>query len=144
MPLAVVILVLTLLAGCIPGTQGEARRQLRIGDAEWSVLVAGPDGMRHRDGFDGADGMLFDLGRVVDPGSVVFVMDEVRIPLDIAWFSDTGALVGTASMAPCPGESCPTYGAPGPYRWAIEAPPGAFDGMDPSDRLEIDPSGAGG
>ncbi len=144
MPLAVAILVLTLVAGCSPGTAGDARRPVRIGDAEWTVVVAGADGMRRRDSFDGADGMLFDLGEDVDPGSVVFVMDGVRFPLDVAWFSDAGALVGTASMAFCPEEPCPTYAAPGPYRWAIEAPPGAFDDLDPSDRLEVDPSGAGG
>ncbi len=138
------ILVLILAAGCVPGHPGDDRRIVRIGDTEWTVLVAGDDGMRGRDGFDGADGMLFDLGEDVDPGSVVFVMDGVRFPLDIAWFSDAGALVGIASMAVCPEEPCPTYAAPGAYRWAIEAAPGAFDGLDPGDRLEIGPSGAGG
>ncbi len=144
MPLAVALLILTLVAGCVPGSSSGDRQAIRVGGAEWTVLVAGDDGMRHRDGFDGADGMLFDLGEDVDPGSVVFVMDGVRFPLDIAWFSDTGALVGVASMAICPVEPCPTYAAPGPYRWAIEAPPGAFDDLDPSDRLEVGSSRTGG
>ncbi len=145
MPVVLSILILAVLAGCVPGpATTEARRSVRVGGAAWTVLVAGADGMRHRDDFDGADGMLFDLGGNVDPGSVVFVMDGVRLPLDIAWFDEAGALVGTASMALCPEEPCPTYAAPGPYRWAIEAPPGAFDDLDPAGRLEIGPSGAGG
>jgi uncharacterized membrane protein (UPF0127 family) len=117
---------------------------VRIGDTDWTVIVAGDDGMRHRDDFDGADGMLFDLGGDVDPGSVVFVMDGVRFPLDIAWFSEAGDLVGTAAMALCPDDPCPTYAAPGRYRWAIEAPPGAFSDLAPDDRLVVSPSGAGG
>lgn len=140
---ALAILVLTLVAGCVPGISDDARHVVRIGDTDWTLLLAGRDGMRHRDGFDGADGMLFDFDQDVDPGSVVFVMDGVRFPLDIAWFTDAGELVGTASMALCLEEPCPTYAAPGRYRWAIEAPPGAFLDLDPGDRLEISPSGAG-
>ena len=146
MPLAmlVVILATTLVVGCLPGSSGDDRREVTIGAAGWTVLIAGDDGMRRRDDFGGADGMLFDLGRDVDPGSVVFVMDGVRFPLDIAWFTDAGALVGVASMTPCDAEPCPTYAAPGPYRWAVEAPAGAFDDLDAGDRLDVGPSGAGG
>lgn len=143
MPLAVALLVLALVTGCGPSPSRDDRQVVRIGGEAWTVLVAGDDGMRSRDDFDGADGMLFDLGRDVDPGSIVFVMDGVRFPLDIAWFTDAGALVGVASMATCPEEPCPTYAAPGPYRWAVEAPPGAFDDLGDADRLEVGPSGAG-
>jgi uncharacterized membrane protein (UPF0127 family) len=142
--MAAVILVLSLVAGCVPGSSSDTRHVVRLGDAEWTLLLAGPDGMRHRDDFGGADGMLFDLDEDVDPGSVVFVMDGVRFPLDIAWFTDAGALVGIASMALCPEAPCPAYAAPGPYRWAVEAPPGAFDDLDPADLLDVSPSGAGG
>jgi uncharacterized membrane protein (UPF0127 family) len=141
--LLVLVVVAAVITGCIPGARSDARRVVLIGDAEWTLLLAGRDGMRDRDDFDGADGMLFDMDQDVDPGSVMFVMDRVRFPLDIAWFTDAGALVGTASMPRCPEKPCPAHAAPGPYRWAIEAPPGAFDDLDPGDRLEIDPSGAG-
>jgi uncharacterized membrane protein (UPF0127 family) len=142
-PLAAVILVLGLVAGCATGSTSDARHVVRLGDAEWTLLLAGSEGMRDRDDFGGTDGMLFDLDRDVDPGSVVFVMDGVRFPLDIAWFSDAGELVGVASMTPCQAQPCPTYTAPGRYRWAIEAPPGAFDDLDVTDRLDVSPSGAG-
>jgi uncharacterized membrane protein (UPF0127 family) len=141
---ALAVVVAGLITACAPAGSGDARSVVRVGDREWTVLLAGPDGMRHRDGFDGADGMLFDLDQDVDPGSVAFVMDGVRFPLDIAWFTDAGALVGVASMAVCPAEPCPTYAAPGRYRWAIESPPGSFDHLDPADRLVVNPSGAGG
>jgi uncharacterized membrane protein (UPF0127 family) len=123
--------------GCGP-TSEDDRVSVRLGDAAWTVLLAGPDGMRSLPGFDGADGMLFDLERDVAPGSVVFVMDDVTIPLDIAWFSAEGDLVGTSSMVPCPAVPCPTYAPDVPFRWAIEAPPGAFDDMASSDRLVVD------
>jgi uncharacterized membrane protein (UPF0127 family) len=112
------------------------RIEIRVGGEPWSVERAGSDGMRGRAGFDGADAMLFDQGAEVDPGSVVFVMDGVTIPLDIAWFDAAGDLVGTASMAACPAAPCPRYVAPAPFRWALEAPPGAFDGLSADARLD--------
>ena len=56
--------------------------------------------MRRRTDFGGADGMLFDLGRVVGASAVGFVMDGVTIPLAIAWFDGDGLLVGTAVDGP--------------------------------------------
>jgi uncharacterized membrane protein (UPF0127 family) len=64
-------------------------------------------------------------------------MDGVAMPLDIAWFDGDGVLIGTAEMTPCPAEPCPRYTAPGPYRWALEAPPGAFGDLSPGARLEV-------
>ena len=103
------------------------------------LLVGGRDGMRGMADFRGADGMLFDLGRPVEPEAIVWVMDRVVIPLDIAWFDDAGRLVGTSSMTPCPAEPCPTYVAPATYRWAVEAPTGAFDDLPDHAVLEIVP-----
>jgi uncharacterized membrane protein (UPF0127 family) len=93
--------------------------------------------MRGRAGFDGADGMLFDHGAEVDPEAIVYVMDGVAFPLDIAWFDGDGLLVGIASMATCPAEPCPHYASPGPFRWAVEAPVGAFTDLPPAARLEL-------
>lgn len=103
----------------------------------WTLLAATPDGMRGLDGFGDADGMLFDRGRVVDPGSVFFVMDGVAFPLAIAWFDGDGRLVGTATMATCPAEPCPRHAAPEPFRWAVEAPVGSFDDLPAGARLEV-------
>ena len=132
---ATVAASLVLLAGCAVEAVGPDRTEVRIDDEPWVVLIAGPDGMRGRSGFDGADGMLFDQGRDVPPGAVLFVMDRVDVPLDIAWFDDDGSLVGVDAMAVCEAEPCPRYAAPGPFRWAIEAEPGAFDHLTGDERL---------
>ncbi len=121
-----------------PTPTADARVTVHVGEAPWEVLVAGPDGMRRRTDFGGADGMLFDLGRVVGASAVGFVMDGVTLPLAIAWFDGDGLLVGTAVMAPCAASPCPVTRAPGRYRWAIEAPVGAFDDVSPDARLRLD------
>jgi uncharacterized membrane protein (UPF0127 family) len=120
-------------------TTSTDRFVVRLGARPLTVLRAGRDGMRGRSDFDGADGMLFDLGREVEPRAIVFVMDGVAFPLDIAWFRADGGLAGTATMDVCPTEPCPRYAAPGPYRYAIEAPVGGLAGLGPTDRLEIAP-----
>lgn len=134
----VALLAIALLDGCVMSATD--RVAVRIDGEPWTVVMAPDDGrgMRGRVGFDGADGMLFDQGRDVDPTAVVFVMDGVSIPLDIAWFSTAGGLVGLTSMEPCPAEPCPRYEAPAPFRWAIEAPSGAFDGLTPGSRLTLE------
>lgn len=127
---AVLIIVVAVLAGGCRGSSGPTCcLTVGIGGEAWDLLLADRDGMRGMTGFQGADGMLFDFDADIDASAVVFVMDGVAFPLDIAWFTDSGELVGTASMAVCPAKPCPTYAAPGPYRWAIEAPPGAFDAL---------------
>lgn len=114
-------------------------RVVTIDGSSWRVLTASEDGMRGQADFGDADGMLFDMRSEVAPGAVAFVMDGVAIPLDIAWFSADGRHVGTVPMAPCAAEPCQRYVAPGPFRWAIEAPPGAFDGLKVGARLAIVP-----
>jgi uncharacterized membrane protein (UPF0127 family) len=78
------------------------------------------------------------MGRAVDPAAIAFTMEGVGYPIDIAWFDGDGALVSIASMAPCDVVPCPLYRADGPYRWAIEAPVGAFVNLEPTDRLVVD------
>ena len=123
------------LAGC---SASPSTATVTLGGETWTVLDGGGDGMRGRADFGGADAMLFRFDPDVDTQRIVWVMDGVAFPLDIAWFDDDGALVGTASMAVCPAEPCPTYAADGPYRSALEAPVGAFDDLAPTDRLVIE------
>ena len=113
-------------------------RTVTIGDESWTVYLGSADGMRGQEGFGEVDGMLFDMGREVDPGGVPFGMEHVGFPIDIAWFDGSGALVSTAEMAPCDAAPCPRYHAAGPYRWAVEAPVGAFADLRPDDRLVVD------
>ena len=125
------------LVGCSPARSPLPTRIVSLGDESWVVYEATGDGMRGLPGFGDADGMLFDLGQEVDPAGVAFTMEGVGYPLDIAWFDADGALVSTASMTPCDAVPCPLYRAGGPYRWAVEAPPGAFADLGPSDRLIV-------
>ena len=135
--LVTLVLIGTILAaGCTRFPDG-ARRQVRVNDRTLSVLLAGPDGMRGLSSFEGADGMLFDLAREVDPTAVSFVMDGVASPLDIAWFDARGTLVGSTTMPTCTAEPCPRHEAPGPYRWAIEAPAGSLAELPSAARLEV-------
>src|SRR5688572_11286815 len=129
-------LALAVVGGCGGGTATD-RVYARLGDADLELLVAPDEGMRGRTDFDGADGMLFDQGREVAPSSIRFVMDGVTIPLAIAWFDADGGVVGLTRMEPCTDRPCPTYGPEQAFRWAIEAPVGAFEGLTQGDRLEI-------
>ena len=132
------VLALVVIGGGVPATATEpVPIAATLGGRAWRLLPATPDGMRGLDGFGDADGMLFDRGRVVDPQSVFFVMDGVAFPLAIAWFDGAGRLVGTTTMATCPAEPCPRHAAPAPFRWAIEAPVGAFDDVPADARLEV-------
>ena len=92
------------------------------------LLEATPDGMRGQLGFGEADGMLFDMGGVDGPGrGRCSSWTTCAFPLDIAWFDADGRLLGLASMPRCGDPACPRFRAPGPFRWAMEAPHGAFD-----------------
>jgi uncharacterized membrane protein (UPF0127 family) len=134
---AVATLVLAAIiahTGCNP----PAVRTVSLGGRPWSVYVGTGDGMHGLPGFGDVDGMLFDLGREVDPGGTAFTMEGIRYPIDIAWFDANGALVGMASMAPCDVPPCPLYHAEGPFRWALEAPAGGLADVGPTDRLVVE------
>lgn len=132
----VLVLVLAGTLG-LGGCDSDPVRTITIADQPWTVYVGSADGMRGLDGFGDVDGMLFDMGREVDPGGVAFEMEDVGFPIHIAWFDGSGALVSTASMAPCDAAPCPRYHAAGPYRWAVEAPVGAFTHLGADARLVV-------
>ena len=118
---AMVLAAALLFGGCSPLPV----RTISIAGTPWTVYEGG------------ADGMLFDMHQEVDPRGVAFTMEGVDYPIDIAFFDDTGMVVSLASMVPCDAAPCPLYHALDPYRWAIEAPVGAFGDLAPPDRLEI-------
>ena len=126
------------ISACSAPSAPSSAGTVTLGGETWTVLDGGKDGMRGRADFGGADAMLFRFDPGLDTQRIVWVMDGVAFPLDIAWFYEDGALVGTASMALCPAKPCTTYAADGPYRSALEAPVGAFDDLEPTDRLVID------
>ena len=132
-PILALVLASLLIGGCSP----RPVRTVTLGGEPWAVYEDGGNGMRGLAGFGDADGMLFDLGREVDPGGVAFGMEDVPFAIDIAWFDGGGGLVSTTTMAPCEAGPCPLYHAAGPYRWAVEAPVGAFADLRPDDRLVV-------
>ena len=59
---------------------------------------------------------------------------KAAVPLSIAWFGADGAFVDRADMEPCPtGATCPTFAPSGAYRYAVEVPLGALDGLGLAD-----------
>ena len=121
------------------GSTAREIRTVEIGGQGWDVLLGDEDGMRGLEDFMGADGMLFVFDEDVDPTAVGWVMDGVAFPLDIAWFDGDGVLLGTATMPICAVEPCPVHRAPAPYRWAVEAPIGAFEALPPDAVLVVPP-----
>jgi len=83
-------------------------------------------------------GMLFVFPEDTTSG---FWMKDTPLALEIAFFAADGSLVGSFSMAPCPGGECPTYQPAGPYRFALEVPAGGFAGLGD---LRLDPASVGG
>jgi uncharacterized membrane protein (UPF0127 family) len=101
---------------------------------ELSVLVADTPGLRQRGlmevtdpGLGGHDAMVF----VFDGESTgAFWMKDTLLPLSIAWFRADGSYVDQADMDPCTaGSRCPTFGASGAYRYAIEVPLGGLEAL---------------
>ncbi len=133
-PILALILVTLAVGGCSP----RPVRTVSIGGETWTVYQGSADGMRGLPGFGDVDGMLFEPQQDAEQGGAAFTMEGVPYPIDIAWFDANGALVSLTSMAPCNAAPCPLYRAEGPYRWAIEAPPGAFANLGPDDRLVVD------
>lgn len=118
---------------------GFAVSRIRIGDDEWLVAVADTPEERSR-GLMGVrdlgqlDGMLF-VWSAAAPRA--FTMRNTLIPLDLAFFDSQGRFAELVSMVPCEAEPCPAYPSTGPARWAVEAPPGAFDGIPLGTLLDL-------
>jgi uncharacterized membrane protein (UPF0127 family) len=112
---------------------------------EWCLLLAATGEDRSRGlmdapdaGLGGYDGMLFAWD---DDTTGRFHMLDTEVPLSIAWFDDEGAFVSATDMDPCPPDvrPCPTFGAEGPYRYALEVARGGFGGaaVGPGWRLDV-------
>ena len=133
---APMLLVLLVLAACAgepsPETDPSAVHEVVIrtagGDRSLSVRVADSDEERER-GLMGVqilpadDGMAFLFD---GPSTGAFSMQNTLIPLSIAFVSEDGHILGITEMTPCTADPCPSYSAPGPYAWAVEANAGWF------------------
>lgn len=107
--------------------------------ARLNVAVAETADARRRglmgvDDLGSLDGLLFSY-----PGPTVtsFHMRGVPIALDIAFFDAAGRLLAVLPMTVCPADPCPSYEAPGPFRWAIETEAGGLSNLDAETRLSL-------
>jgi uncharacterized membrane protein (UPF0127 family) len=89
-------------------------------------------GLRNRDSLDGYDGMIFEFPDVLAGGGMMdhtktrFTMSDVKFPLTIGFYDESGLKVDAVDMEPCSGTdgNCPSYGSKGDFRVAIETQKG--------------------
>ena len=93
-------------------------------------------GLMGRRDLAGYDGMVF---RFSEDSSGTFWMQDVPIPLTVAWFDSSGRFVSAADMTPCPDGRCPSYGAARPYRLALEVQGGGLHrlGVGPGSVIDV-------
>jgi uncharacterized membrane protein (UPF0127 family) len=108
------------------------RQTIEVSGQEWEVAIAiepheRAQGLMGVTDLGDLDGMLF---KWEEDTTSFFWMKDTLMPLDIAFFAADGTLVDLLSMEPCLTDPCPEYHPSGPYRYALEAPRGAFDAMD--------------
>ncbi len=73
------------------------------------------------------DAMLFELPEASRPGpGVGWQMQDVPIPLEIAFFDASRRLIELQRMEPCPTAPCPVYDAAQPYMWVLETEVGVL------------------
>jgi len=108
-----------------------ADKKIGVGTSCLHVLVADTpekraEGLRHRDNLPGYDGMIFEFGQTMDHGKTRFTMSDVKFPLTIGFYDQSGLRVDATDMTPCSGSdsSCPSYGAKANFNTAIETPKG--------------------
>jgi uncharacterized membrane protein (UPF0127 family) len=118
---------------------GPASAEKRIGVGASCLRVQVADtrekrsqGLRDRGDMDGYDGMIFEFPDVLpgpgmmDHAKTRFTMSNVKFALTIGFYDESGLRVDALDMEPCTGTdgTCPSYGAKGDFRTAIETPRG--------------------
>jgi len=100
------------------------------GGASCALLASSPAergrGLMGRRSLGRFAGMVFQYAR---PSTDVFYMYGTPLPLTVAWFDQDGTFISAADMAPCPSATCPYYGAPRPFSFALEVPGGGLRGI---------------
>jgi uncharacterized membrane protein (UPF0127 family) len=96
---------------------GVGGRCLRLAVAD--SLTERVKGLRGRSDLGPYDGMLFVFEV---PTQASFTMSGVPVPLQIGFYGRDGAPTSAGLMKPCPKveAQCPSYGADGPFVYALE------------------------
>ena len=108
-----------------------ADKKVGVGSSCLHVLVADTpekraEGLRHRENLNGHDGMIFEFGQTMNHEKTRFTMSDVKFPLSIGFYDQSGLRVDALDMERCPGSaSCSTtYGSKRDFRSAVETPKG--------------------
>ena len=116
---------------------------VHVGSRPVAVVLARTEaerqaGLRRRSTLGPYGGMLFVFP---SPTTVGFTMSTVPVPLDIAFYDASGAVVDRLHMKPCSGTdaTCPVYRARAPFSYALETVGGAA----PAGRLQGVPAARG-
>ena len=123
-------------ASTAPGLEF-AEKKVGVGASCLRVQVADTkekrsQGLRNRDNLDGYDGMIFEFPDVLQQGQMMdhtktrFTMSDVRFPLTIGFYDESGLRVDAVDMELCSGTdgTCPSYGSKGDFKLALETPKG--------------------
>ena len=108
-----------------------AEKKIGVGASCLRVMVADTpekraQGLRNRDNIDGFDGMVFEFGQTMNHEKTRFTMSDVRFPLTIGFYNESGIRVDATDMELCSGTdgNCPSYGSKEGFNTAIETPKG--------------------
>jgi uncharacterized membrane protein (UPF0127 family) len=104
-----------------------AEKKVGVGGSCLKVLVADTpekraQGLRNRTDLGAYDGMIFEFGQTMNHEKTQFTMSDVKVPLTIGFYNESGLKVDVADMTPCSGSdsTCPSYGAKDNFNVAIE------------------------
>lgn len=108
---------------------------------QYCALLADTDaqrarGLMGRRDLAGYDAMVF---RYSEDSTGTFWMQDVPIPLTVAWFDSSGRFISSADMSPCPDGRCRSYAPARPYRLALEVPAGGLArlGIGPGSAVDV-------
>lgn len=95
-------------------------------------------GLMGRESLDDDSGMMFLFFKNTDAG---FWMKDTLIPLSIAFFDRSGAILAILDMDPCEADPCPSFNPGVSYRGALEVNQTAFDdwGVEVGDTIRVSP-----
>ncbi|HVW35347.1 MAG TPA: DUF192 domain-containing protein [Acidimicrobiia bacterium] len=122
-----------------------AEKKIGVGASCLKVLVADTpekraEGLRNRNDLGRDDGMVFEFGQTMDHTKTRFTMSDVKFPLTIGFYDQSGLRVDAVDMAPCTGtdSTCPVYSSKTNFNTAIETAQGKL----PDGPLTACPGGA--
>ena len=113
------------------------------GERLWNYVVAVAatedqrrQGLMNVADLEDLDGLLFVFD---SPTTTGFWMENVILPLDIAFFGEDLMLVDSFTMPLCAVEDCPTFPPAGAFQYAVEALESEFAGISPDAMLVLNP-----